>query len=37
MIANPLLTRAQEEVKTDDLARKPKTELHPFIPQWLVA
>lgn len=32
MIANPVLTRAQEEVKTDDLARKPKTRVAPVYP-----
>ena len=39
MIANPLLTLAQEthaqeeEVKTDDLARKPKTKVSPVYPE----
>ena len=31
-VANPLLTRAQEEVKTEDLARKPKTRVAPVYP-----
>jgi TonB family protein len=34
MIANPLSTQAQEqEVKTDDLARKPKARVAPIYPE----
>ena len=34
MLANPLPTHAQEqEVKTDDLARKPKTRVAPVYPE----
>jgi TonB family protein len=33
MIANPLLASAQGEVKTEDLARKPKTRIAPVYPE----
>ena len=33
LIMNPMPIHAQEEVKTDDLARKPKTRVAPVYPE----